>query len=80
MVNGRFDDFCGGIAMMQANTATVDSNFSRLGSEKDEHQKYLPDLALEGIRQSKQFELLDDDEERLDWGFPKFNSFNFYFT
>lgn len=48
MLNGRFE----GIAMMQANTATVDSNFSRLGSEKDEHRKCLSDLALEGIRQS----------------------------
>ena len=61
MVEGRYDilrDFCGGIATVQANTATVESDFSRLGWEKDEHRKCLSDLALEGIMQSKQFELL----------------------
>src|SRR5438046_1062454 len=61
MVQGCYDilrDFCGGIATVQANTATVESDFSRLGWEKDEHRKCLSDLALEGIMQSKQFELL----------------------
>ena len=61
MVDGRFNilrDFCGGIATVQANTATVESDFSRLSWEKDEHRKCLTDLALEGILQSKQFELL----------------------
>lgn len=70
IVRGRFDilrDFCGGIAAVPANTAPVESDFSVLGWEKDEHRKCLSDLALEGIIQSKQFELLsklvklDDD-------------------
>ena len=51
-------DFCGGIAAVPANTATVESNFSILGWEKDEYRKCLSDLALGGIMHSKQFELL----------------------
>ena len=51
-------DFCGGIATVPANTATVESDFSILGWEKDEYRKCLSDLALEGIMHSKQFELL----------------------
>jgi hypothetical protein len=61
IVQGRFDvlrDFCGGIATVQANTATVESDFSILGWEKDEHRQSLSDLSLEGIMQSKQYELL----------------------
>ena len=63
IVQGRFDillDFCRGIATVPANTATVESDFSVLGWEKDEYRKYLSDLALEGIMQSKQFELLSN--------------------
>ena len=63
IVQGRFDilrDFCGGIATVPANTATVESDFSVLGWEKDEYRKCLSDLALEGIMQSKQFELLSN--------------------
>jgi hypothetical protein len=41
-------------------TATVESDFSVLSWEKDEHRKCLSDLALEGIMQSKQFELLSN--------------------
>jgi hypothetical protein len=51
-VQGRFNilrDFCGGIATVPENTATVESGFSVLGWEKDEHRKCLSDLALEGI-------------------------------
>ncbi len=60
-------DFCGGIATVFANTATVESDFSILGSEKDEYRMSLTDLSLEGIMQCKQFKLLhslysyDDD-------------------
>jgi hypothetical protein len=63
IVRGRYDvlrDFCGGIATVPANTATVESDFSVLGWEKDEHRMCLSDLALEGIMQSKQFELLSN--------------------
>ena len=57
---GRFDilrDFCGGIGTVFPNTATVESDFSILGWEKDEYRKSLTDLSLEGIMQCKQFEL-----------------------
>ena len=57
----KFDvlrDFCGGIATVFPNTATVESDFSILGGEKDEYRKSLTDLSLEGIIQCKQFELL----------------------
>ena len=61
VVEGRFNalrDFCGGIATIFANTATVESDFSILGWEKDEYRMSLTDLLLEGIMQCKQFELL----------------------
>ena len=61
IVEGRFNalrDFCGGIATVFANTATVESDFSILGWEKDEYRMSLTDLSLEGIMQCKQFELL----------------------
>ena len=57
----RFDvlmDFCGGIATIFPNTATVESDFSVLGWEKDEYRKSLTDLSLEGIMQCKQFDLM----------------------
>lgn len=56
----RFDvlmNFCGGIATIFPNTATVESDFSVLGWEKDEYRLSLTDLSLEGIMQCKQFEL-----------------------
>jgi hypothetical protein len=61
IVEGRFDvlrDFCGGIATIFANTASVESDFSILGWEKDEYLMSLTDLSLEGVMQCKQFELL----------------------
>ena len=51
-------DFCGGMASIFPNTATVESDFSILGWEKDEYRKSLTDLSLEGIIHCKQFELL----------------------
>ena len=51
-------DFCGGMASIFPNTATVESDFSILGWEKDEYRKSLTDLSLEGIIYCKQFELL----------------------
>jgi hypothetical protein len=61
MVDGKFSalqDFCGGIATVFANTASVESDFSILGWERDEYCLSLTDLSLEGILQSKQHELL----------------------
>jgi hypothetical protein len=60
-VEGRFNmlrDFCGGIATIFANTATVESDFSILGWEKDKHRLSLTDLSLEGIMQCKQLDIL----------------------
>src|SRR5947207_9196693 len=51
-------DFFGGIATVFANTASVESDFSILGWERDEYRLSLTDLSLEGIMQSKQHELL----------------------
>ena len=61
IVDGKFSalrDFCTGIATVSANTASVESDFSILGWEKDEYRLSLMDLSLEGILQSKQYELL----------------------
>jgi hypothetical protein len=61
IVGERFRDlrnFCGGIATVFPNTATVESGFSQLGWEKDEYRMSLTDLSLEGILQCKQFKTL----------------------
>ena len=46
-------EFCGGLASIFANTATVESDFSVLGLEKDEYRLSLTDLSLEGIMHAK---------------------------
>ena len=51
-------DFCEGIATVFANTASVESDFSILGWEKDKYCLLLTDLALKGVMQCKQHELL----------------------
>lgn len=48
-------DFCGGIASAFPNTATVESDFSRIGIEKTEYRKALTNLSLEGLLHCKQF-------------------------
>jgi len=61
LVEGRFEvlrDFCGGIATVFANTASVESDFSIINWEKDLYQLSLTDLSLEGIMQCKQHKLL----------------------
>jgi hypothetical protein len=61
ILTGRFEilrDFCGGIATVFANTASVESDFSILGWEKDVYRLSITDLSLEGIMQCKQYELL----------------------
>ena len=52
-------DFCGGIASVFPNTATVESDFSILGWEADEYRRSLTNLSLQGIMQCKQFNLLN---------------------
>lgn len=53
--------FCGGIATVFPNTATVESDFSRLGLEKNEYRHSLTDFSLEGVLHSKQYgDLLDE--------------------
>ena len=61
IVEGRFDilrDFNGGIATVFANTASVESDFSLLGWEKDAYRLSITDLSLEGVIQCKQYEML----------------------
>lgn len=58
IVEGRFDilrDFCGGIATVFANTASVESDFSILGWEKDKFRLSITDLSLEGVMHCKQY-------------------------
>ena len=57
IVEGRFDilrDFCGGIATVFANTASLESDFSILGWEKDKFRLSITDLSLEGVMHCKQ--------------------------
>jgi hypothetical protein len=61
VVEGRFEilrDFCGGIATVFANTASVESDFSILGWEKDQYRLSITDLSLEGILHCKQYKKL----------------------
>lgn len=63
IVEGRFDilrDFCGGIATVFPNTASVESDFSILGWEKDKHRLSITDLSLEGIMHCKQYDILSE--------------------
>ena len=58
IVEGRFEilrDFCGGIATVFANTASVESDFSILGWEKDKFRLSMTDLSLEGVMHCKQY-------------------------
>ena len=60
IVEGRnldiLKDFCGCLATIFPNTASVESDFSPW--EKDEYRISITDLSLEGVLQCKQFELL----------------------
>lgn len=59
--SGRFpllQKFCGGLASAFPNTATVESDISVIGWEKDESRTDLTDFSLEGILHAKQFHAL----------------------
>ena len=61
IVEGRFEilrDFCGGIATVFPNTASVESDFSILSWEKDKYRLSITDLSLEGIMHCKQYDVL----------------------
>jgi hypothetical protein len=61
-VKGRFKtlrQFCGGLATAFPNTTSVESDFSVMKWEKDEHRTGLTSLALAGIMHAKQFEVLN---------------------
>jgi hypothetical protein len=61
LCQGRFDKlqlFAGGLASMFPNTATVESDFSIIGAEKNVYRQSLTDVSLEGILCAKQFETL----------------------
>lgn len=56
IVEGRFEilkDFCGRIVTVFANTASVESGFLILGSEKDKFQLSMTNLSLEGVMHCK---------------------------
>ncbi len=56
-VLGRFEhvrSFCGGLAIVLANTTSVESDFSVLKSEMDDNRTALMHLSLDGIFQAKQ--------------------------
>jgi hypothetical protein len=58
----RFPHLCafvGGLATVFPNTATVESDFSVLAWEKDDHRTSLTDFSLEGILYTKQFKALN---------------------
>jgi hypothetical protein len=54
----RLRDFCGGLASIFPNTASVELDFSILGWEMDSHRRGLMDISLEGIMQCGQWEKL----------------------
>jgi hypothetical protein len=61
VVKGRFSglrQFCGGLATAFPNMAAVESDFSIVKWEKNDTRTSLTNLALAGIMQAKQFELL----------------------
>ena len=55
---GAVREFCGSLASVFPNTATVESDFSIIGWEKDVYRKRLTDFSLEGILHCKQFSRL----------------------
>lgn len=66
--NNRFPNlqkFCGGLASAFPNTATVESDFSVIGWEKDECRTSLTDFSLEGILHAKQYQCLKNLEQQL---------------
>ena len=66
--NNRFPSlqkFCGGLASAFPNTATVESDFSVIGWEKDDCRTSLTDFSLEGILHAKQYERLKILEQQL---------------
>jgi hypothetical protein len=52
-------EFCGGLATVFPGTATVESDFSVIHSEKSCQRKALTDMSLEGIMHCKQLRRLD---------------------
>jgi len=61
VVKGRFNglcQFCGGLATAFPNMVVVESDFSMVKWEKNDTRTSLTSLALAGIMQAKQFELL----------------------
>ena len=56
--SGQFEnlkEFCGGLDTVFPGTATVESDFSIVNFEKNDHRAALTNLSLEGILHSKQF-------------------------
>ena len=61
VVAGRFEtlhDFCGEIATLFPNTAFIESDFSLLRWELDDHRLSMIDLSLEGVLHCKQYKAI----------------------
>ena len=61
LCHGCFDKLqliSGGLASMFPNTATVESDFSTIGAEKNVYRQSLIEFSLKGILHAKQFETL----------------------
>ena len=64
---GKLKEFCGGLATVFPGTATVESDFSVLNWEKNDHRVNLTDLSLEGIFHAKQFDMIQSFFSRSWW-------------
>jgi hypothetical protein len=61
LLEGRFEelvDFAGGLATIFPGTATVESDFSVIGWEKDICRNALTAFSLEGLLHARQFDRL----------------------
>jgi hypothetical protein len=61
LLEGRFEelvDFSGGLATIIPGTATVESDFSVIGWEKDIYRNALTAFSLEGLLHARQFDRL----------------------
>ena len=66
--NNRFpslQQLCGALASSCPNTATVESDFSVIGWEKDECRTSLTDFSLKGILHAKQYHCLKLLEQQI---------------
>ena len=58
-------EYAGGLQSVFPTTATVESDFSIMGWERNEYRQRLSSFALEGIMHAKQFEEIKDIESKF---------------